>query len=129
MSLRIVGIVLIAIAATAAQAGAQRVADLRPVGVVLHRQSDAPRPLIPSVAEGSKRHHLWPWFVLGSAVAGAGTVVAIGAKNCDLNCRDDGGWAQVPYYAAIGAGIGAVVGGVLGVIIDSSRGDAAVSGH
>jgi hypothetical protein len=108
---------------------AQRAADLRPAGVVQLQESRAPRPLMPRVAAASKRHHVWPWLVLGGAVAGAGTVVAVGARNCDSGCQDDGGWAQAPYYAAVGAGIGALAGGVLGLIIDSSRGDQAAAAN
>ncbi len=61
--------------------------------------------------------------MLGGAVAGASTTLVVGARNCDINCQDDGGWAQAPYFMAIGAGIGAAVGGVVGLIIDSSRGN------
>ena len=124
MSLRLLG-VFIATMATAAPAAGQRVADLHPVGVVLHRQSTAPRPAIPSVADAPKRHHLWPWFMLGGAVAGAGTVALVVARNCKLDCQDDGGYAYAPYYAAAAAGVGAVAGALLGIVVDLSRNDPA----
>jgi hypothetical protein len=108
---------------------AQRTGDPGPVGVVHQRQRGESRPSIPSVAAASTRHHVWPWLVVGGALVGAGTVVAVGAKHCDSGCQDDGGWAQMPYYAAVGAGIGALAGGVLGLIIDSSRGDQAAAAN
>lgn len=126
MSLRLLSLVLIANAVMTAPAEAQRVADLRPVGVVRYRPSEAPRLSIPSVAEGAKRHHVWPWFVLGGAVVGAGTVAIRAARNCDLNCQDDGGIGYAIYYGAAAAGVGAVAGGLLGAIVDLSRSDTAV---
>ena len=123
--LRPLGIALIAFVITAAPAHAQRAADLRPVGVVRYRPSEAPRLSIPSVAEG-KRHHLWPWFVVGGALVGGGTVLALTAKNCDSGCQDDGGWGFSLPYAVAAAGVGAVVGGLLGAIVDLSRSDTAV---
>jgi hypothetical protein len=123
---RLLGIALIAVALRAAPAEAQRVSDLRPAGVVRYRPSATPRPSIPSVAEGSKRHHVWPWFVLGGALVGGGTILALTAKNCDSGCQDDGGWGFSLYYAAAAAGIGAVAGGVLGAIVDLSRSETAV---
>jgi len=123
--LRPLGIALIAFVITAAPAHGQRAADLRPVGVVRYRPSEAPRLSIPSVAEG-KRHHLWPWFVVGGALVGGGTVLALTAKNCDSGCQDDGGWGFSLPYAVAAAGVGAAVGGVLGAIVDLSRSDTAV---
>lgn len=124
--LRLVGIALIAFAITAAPAQAQRVADLHPAGVVRYRPREAQRPSIPSVAEGSKRHHLWPWFVVGGALVGGGTVLALTAKHCDSGCQDDGGWGfSLPVAVAV-AGVGAAVGGVLGAIVDLSRSETAV---
>ena len=123
--LRPLGIALIAFVITAAPAHAQRAADLRPVGVVRYRPSKAPRLSIPSVAEG-KRHHLWPWFVVGGALVGGGTVLALTAKNCDSGCQDDGAWGFSIPYAVAAAGVGAAVGGVLGAIVDLSRSDTVV---
>jgi hypothetical protein len=124
--LRLFGIALIAFVITAAPAHAQRVADLRPVGLVRYRPSEAPRLSIPRVAEESKRHHLWPWFVVGGALVGGGTVLALTAKNCDSGCQDDGAWGFSIPYAVAAAGVGAAVGGVLGAIVDLSRSDTAV---
>jgi hypothetical protein len=52
---------------------------------------------------------------------GAGTVVALGARNCDAGCQDDGGWAYVPYYAGAGAVLGAVLGAGVGLLVDQQR--------
>jgi hypothetical protein len=125
VSLRLLGLLLAAIFSLASPAAAQRVADLRPVGVVHLRESATPSPSIPRVAGASKRHHLWPWFMLGGAVAGAGTVALVVARNCKLDCQDDGGYAYAPYYAAAAAGVGALAGALLGVVVDLSRSDPA----
>ena len=124
--LRLLGIALMAFVITATPAEAQRVADLRPVGVVRYRPSDTPRPPIPSVGEEPKRHHLWPWFVVGGALVGGGTVLALTAKHCDSGCQDDGGWGFSLPYTVAAAGVGAAVGGVLGAIVDLSRSETAV---
>jgi len=124
--LRLLGIALIALMLTAAPAEAQRVTDLRPVGVVRYRPNETPRLSVPRVADGSKRHHLWPWFVVGGALVGGGTVLALTAKHCDSGCQDDGGWGFSLPVAVAAAGVGAAVGGVLGAIVDLSRSDMAI---
>lgn len=113
--------VVFALACTTSPAVAQRAADLHPVGVVGREFGADPLMPRPKTVLAPEHHALWPWFALGGAVLGAGTVVVMAATHCDAGCRDDGGWAFVPAYAAVGAGIGALAGAVLGVVVDLSR--------
>ena len=119
--------------------GAQRVDDLRPVGAVVlpgyvaasrnRLDFDAPMrtsivpepPYRVSAASAAAPHRVWYWVALAGAVAGAGTVVVLAARNCDAGCQDDGGWAYVPYSAGASAVLGALVGRGLGLLVDDQR--------
>jgi hypothetical protein len=73
-----------------------------------------------AVTDSTKRRHLWPFFALGGAILGGGTIALIAVKNCDQGCRDDGALAFLPPYVAIGALLGAIVGALIGLGADSS---------
>ena len=71
-------------------------------------------------AARSSRSH-WPWFALGGAAIGSGTVALVALASCDANCRDDGALGQVGPIVAIGAVVGAVAGALIGLYVDSRR--------
>ena len=118
------------VAGVASRAGAQRLADLRPAAAQRTAQASPgtaaltltrPTPTPRAAVAADPPRRVWPWFVLGGAVAGAGAVVALTVVHCDAGCRDDGGWGYVPYYAGAAALGGAVVGGVVGAVVEIVR--------
>lgn len=91
--------------------------------LVFNRQKEAPiYPAHNSFADSvgrQIRQDRWPWYALGGTLLGGGFVAIYGVKHCDLGCRDDGGFAYLPYYVGIGALAGAILGALIGFAVDS----------
>lgn len=70
----------------------------------------------------ARPRRLWPYFALGGAAVGFGTVVALAVTQCDPGCRDDGGVGfGIILGGPVGAGIGALGGTAVGLVADARR--------
>ncbi len=108
-------------------AAAQAPVQLAAVGAAPAPQPGAGR-LVPThlviarAEQPAARTPRWPWYAVGGAILGAGTVTVLVLANCDAGCRDDGGYGYAfGLFVPAAAAVGAVGGAIIGLVVDHTR--------